>query len=201
MGGITLGADEEPASLAFVHGYPLIIIGTNLCRLYFVKLERAEAYLLTHLLAIVDLKEELNEDTFARQLIKLQGTTSKDFQHTILKDCELMVGSSSGKLIEINLTEFINEQTEKATEPVFTQHSQKSAHIFDTLLKENFSVEVTKKLFRTTRITSQPPTSQIYPNLVKWYSAHEGSITSLASVGAGRNHTVSAGVDGFIKIW
>jgi WD40 repeat protein len=35
---------------------------------------------------------------------------------------------------------------------------------------------------------------------IKSYAAHDGPISSLASVGADK-HTVSAGTDGHIKIW
>jgi len=56
LGGTKLGPDEEPSSLAFVQGHPLVVIGTNLSKLYFIRLERMEARLLTQLLAVLDLR-------------------------------------------------------------------------------------------------------------------------------------------------
>lgn len=40
LNGISFGADEEPASLAFINGYATLIVGTSNGRVHFVKFHR-----------------------------------------------------------------------------------------------------------------------------------------------------------------
>lgn len=47
LGGLKLEGDEEPTSLAFIHGHPIVVIGTNFARAYIVRLEKTESRLIT----------------------------------------------------------------------------------------------------------------------------------------------------------